>query len=231
MKTTKTILLLILMSFFYIENASAQNEYLDYKIQDTVSDENFTIFNMNDFRDALVQLGINVYKWTLPIPQDKDYKLYFYIQEYEKTELLKDTLVEDWSTKNWGFDSKNRAIYTYLKNLRIITKMPDTDSDRFTLRFSLNSGKFQFGERFQDRVELRPYFLRKFEETEFEIGKNNPLLLYTSGEEILAAGRKSRRFCGPNYPASDLSDDYIKNSIHYFVIGYRVVDEEFYGRD
>jgi len=115
--------------------------------------------------------------------------------------------------------------------LRIITKMPDTDSDRFTLRFSLNSRQFQFGERFQDRVELRPYFLRRFEETEFEIGKNIPLLLYTSGEEILAAGRKSRRFCGPNYPASDLSDDYIKNSIHYFVIGYRVLDEEFYGRD
>jgi hypothetical protein len=231
MKPIKTLFLLILTFLLFIEKNSAQNEYPDFHLQDTTSEENFTIFNLNDFRDALVQLGINVYKWTLPIPQDNDYKLCFYVQEYEGTRLVIDTVVEDWSTKNWGFDRKNHAIYIYLKNLRIITEMPENDNDKFKLKFSINSGKFQFGERLQDRIELRPYFLRKFEETEFEIGKNIPLLLYTSGEEIMAAGQKSRRFCGPNYPAPDLSDNYIKNSIHYFVIGYRVVDEEFYGRD
>ncbi|WP_163323019.1 hypothetical protein [Draconibacterium mangrovi] len=81
---------------------------MDYTISYTVSDENFTIFNMNDFRDALVQLGINVYKWNLSIPQDKDYSLRFYIQEYEKTKLVKDTIIGGVST-NQSKIRDNRA--------------------------------------------------------------------------------------------------------------------------
>jgi hypothetical protein len=233
MKTTKTFLFLILTFFLFIKKNNAQNEYLDYRIQDTVSSENFTIFNLNDFRDALVQLGINIYKWNLPIPTDKDYKLKFYVQEYEKTKLVKDSIVEDWSTKFWGFDENNRAEFQYMKNLRIISEMPDfkDKTDKLRLRISLNSGKYQFGESILPRSEYGLYFLRKFEETEFEIGKNIPLLLFTAGWEINVEGFMVRQYCGPNQPPSDLKDRSLSDSDHYFVIGFRVDDEEFYGKD
>lgn len=233
MKTTKTLLLLILTFFLFIEKNSAQNEYLDYRIQDTVSSENFTIFNLNDFRDALVQLGINVYKWTLPIPADKDYKMKFYVQEYEKSKLVKDSVVETWATKFWGFDENNRAEFQYMKNLRVISEMPDfkDKTDKLKLRVSLNSGKFQFGTRLLPRPEYGLYYLRKFEETNFEIGKNIPLLLFTAGWEVSAGGKKVRQYCGPNQPPTDLKDKSLSNSDHYFVFGFRVDDEEFYGKD
>lgn len=233
MKTTRNLLLLILMFFLVVEKNSAQNEYLDYKIQDTVSNENFTIFNLNDFRDALVQLGINVYKWTVPVPSDKDYKMKFYVQEYEKTKLVKDSVVETWSTKFWGFDENNRAEFQYLKNLRIISEMPDfkDKTDKLKLRVSLNSGKFQFGESILPRPEFGFYYLRKFEETNFEIGKNIPLLLFTAGWEVNAGGKKVRQYCGPNQPPTDLKDKSLLDSDHYYVFGFRVDDEEFYGKD
>jgi len=233
MKKTKTFLLVIVSFFLFIEKNNAQNEYLDYRIQDTVSDENFTIFNMNDFRDALVQLGINIYKWNLPIPRDKDYKFEFYYQEYENTRLLKDTVINRSTTKFWGFDNNSRVEYQYFKNIRIISEMPDfkDKTDKLRLRISVNSGKFQFGESILPRPEYGVYFLRKFEETDFEIGKNIPLLLFTAGWETNVSGQKVRQFCGPNQPPSDLNDKSLSDSDHYFVIGYRVIDEDFYGRD
>ena len=233
MKTTKTLFLLILSFLFFIEKTSAQNEYLDYKIQDTVSNENFTIFNLNDFRDALVQLGINVYKWNLPIPQDNDYKLKFYVQEYEKTKLIKDSVVETWSTKFWGFNENNLAEFQYMKNLRIISEIPDfkDKTAKLRLRVALNTGKYQFSESILPRSEYELYYLRKFEESEFEIGKSIPLLLYTAGWETNAGGKLIRQYCGPNLTPADLKDKSLSNSDHYFVFGFRVDDEEFYGKD
>lgn len=208
----------------------AQNEYMDYKTRATVPDADFTIFNMNDFRDALVQLGINVYKWNLPIPEDKDYKLKFYVQEYEKGKLIKDTVLNQWSTKRWGNDDRGMAAYIFLKNLRIITEMPEEDDPKFRLKFSLNNGLYQCSGSISDRQELRPYFLKQFDEIDFEVGKDIPMLLYTSGWDFVIAGEKSRRFCGANHP-NDVNDKDIIKSNHYFVFGYRVIDEEFYGRD
>jgi hypothetical protein len=233
MKTIKFLFLTFLIFFLSTQKDSAQNEYLDYKIQDTVSNENFTIFNLNDFRDALVQLGINVYKWNMPIPEDKDYKLEFYLQEYEKTKLVKDTMVDSWSTKYWGFDANNRAEFQYLKNLRIISEMPDwkDKTDKLRLRIALNSGMFQFGVSTSPRPEYGLYYLRKFEDTEFKTGKNIPLLLFTAGWEANSGGKMVRQFCSPNMLPSDLNDKSLADSDHYFVIGYRVVDTEFYGRD
>lgn len=229
----KTRIILILSFFLIIvtHKTQAQNEYLDYRLRDTVPDKDFTIFNMNDFRDALVQLGINIYKWNLPIPHDKDYKVHFYLQEYEKGKLIKDTVLADFSSKIWGFGNDGLAKYKYLKNLRIISEMPEHEEEYLTLKFSLNSGKFEFGKYIKDRPKLRSYWLRKFAETNFEIGKDIPLLLYTSGWDIMIRGKKSRQYCGPNYPSADLNDDSFDDSIHYIILGYRVLDEEFYGRD
>jgi hypothetical protein len=158
---------------------------MDYKTRATVPDADFTIFNMNNFRDALVQLGINVYKWNLPIPEDKDYKLKFYVQEYEKGKLIRDTVLNQWSTKRWGNDDRGMAAYIFLK---------------------------------------------QFDEIDFEVEKDIPMLLYTSGWDFVIAGEKSRRFCGTNHP-NDVNDKDIIKSNHYFVFGYRVIEEEFYGRD
>lgn len=232
MKTTVTLFTLIIF-LFISQSLTAQNEYLDYQLRDTVSDENYTIFNMNDFRDALVQLGINVYKWNLPIPKDKDYKLNFYIQEYEKRKLVKDTVIESFSSKIWGFNGDHRAEYQYIRNLRIISEMPDwtDETDKFRFKIALNSGKREVSKSIFPRHEYGLYYLRKFEETEFEIGKNIPLLLFTAGWETNVQGDKVRRFCAPNFAPADLQDDSFDNSDHYFIIGYRVVDEEFYGRD
>jgi hypothetical protein len=233
MNTIKFSLLSFFLFFLFVEKSNAQNEYLDYRIQDTISNEDFTIFNLNDFRDALVQLGINIYKWNLPIPEDKDYKLQFYVQEYEKTKLVSDTTVGTYSTKFWGFDINNKIEYQYIRNLRIISEMPDLKdkTDKLKLRFALNSGKFQSGASFLPRPEYGLYFLRKFEESQFEIGKNIPLLLFTAGWETYSGGIKVRQFCGPNQPPSNLKDKSLSDSDHYFVIGYRVMDEDFYGRD
>lgn len=231
MKTTFLSLLILVLIISCTKPINAQNEYMDYTISDTVSDENFTIFNMNDFRDALVQLGINVYKWNLPIPPDKDYKLKFYIQEYEKTKLVKDTVIGGVSTKFWK-DRDNRARYEYIKNLRIITEIPDrTDkTDKLRFRFRLNNGH-QFGKSVLPRTEYNTYYLRQFAETEFEIGKNIPLLLYTAGWEMNNGGFMVRQFCGPKYPPADLKDRCFEDSDHYIILGYRVLDEDFYGRD
>ena len=73
--------------------------------------------------------------------------------------------------------------------------------------------------------------MRKFAETEFKIGENIPLLLFTAGWEVNVEGTLCRQFCGPNHPPADLDDDSLRESDHYFVIGYRVLDEEFYGSD
>ncbi|WP_297097787.1 hypothetical protein [uncultured Draconibacterium sp.] len=231
MKTTSALISVLILVLCISYSTNAQNEYMDYTISDTVSDENFTIFNMNDFRDALVQLGINVYKWNLPIPQDKDYSLRFYIQEYEKTKLVKDTIIGGVSTKHWKIRD-NRARYEYVKNLRIITEIPDGSdkTERLRFRFRLSSG-VQFGKSILPRPEYDTYFLRKFAETEFELEKNIPLLLYSAGWEVNSGGHMVRKFCGPNYPPADLDDYSFKNSDHYFILGYKVLDREFYGRD
>ncbi len=235
MKTTSTLILSITFLLLMVCNSTvlAQNEYMDYKIRDTVPDADFTIFNMNDFRDALVQLGINVYKWNLPIPKDKDYKLKFYVQEYEKGKLVKDSTVGMQSTKFWGFNSDGLAEFQYLKNIRLITTMPDFNdkTSKLRIRISLNSNKFQLSQNILPRAEYGLYYLRKFEEIEFELEKNMPLLLFTAGWETNVEGKLVRQFCGPNYSPADLKDQSFNDSDHYFVFGYRVVDEEFYGRD
>jgi hypothetical protein len=233
MKTTSSFILTIFFSTFFITSTNAQNEYRDLKIRDKVKDENFTIFNINDFRDALVQLGINVYKWNMPVPKDKDYRLKFYVQEYEKTKLLKDSVVATWTTKFWGFDENSRAEFQYMKNLRIITEMPDFNdkSDKLRLKVSLNSGKFQFTASILPQPIYGLYYLIKFEETNFEIGKNIPLLLFTAGWETNVQGELCRQYCGPHFTPANLDDDSLRKSDHFFVFGYRVVDEEFYGRD
>lgn len=232
MKTTFTLFSLIIY-LFISQSLTAQNDYHDWKLRDTVSDENYTIFNMNDFRDALVQLGINVYKWNLPIPKDKDYKLRFYVQEYEKRKLVKDSVVSGWSTIYWGHNENNLAEYAFISRLRVISEMPDwTDkTDKLRFRIVLNSGKFGFGASILPRPEYGLYYLRKFEETEFEIGKDIPLLLFTAGWETNVGGHLVRQFCGPTFPPADLQDESFYNSDHYFVFGYRVLDEDFYGRD
>jgi len=227
---TKTTLLTAIFALTLTSSISAQNEYRDWKIQDTVKDENFTIFNMNDFRDALVQLGINVFKWNLPIPQDKDYRLIYYLQEYERGKLIKDSVLIKWDTKYWGSDDQNRAVYKYIKNLRIITEMPENDEEYFRMKFSMNNSMLQIGGKFKDRPELRPYFLMKFGDIDFEIGKDIPLILYTAGWETVMAGEEARRFCGV-YNPTNINNEYIQKCVHYIVIGYRVLDEEFYGRD
>ena len=231
MKTRLIFIFSFALLILFAQKSLAQNEYLDYRLRDTLPDKDFTIFNMNDFRDALVQLGINVYKWNLPIPQDKDYKVHFYLKEYEKGKLIKDTVLYKSSSKYWGFGDEGLAKYKYFKNLRIISEMPDEKDEYFKLKFSLNSGKFQFGKYIKDRPELRSYWLRRFAETDFEIGKDIPLLLYTSGWEIMAGGKKSRQYCGPNNPSADLNDNSFDDSLHYIIVGYRVLDEDFYGRD
>lgn len=233
MKRTSSFILTIFFATLFIASANAQNEYREYNIRDTVKDEDFTIFNMNDFRDALVQLGINVYKWDMPVPREKDYKLKFYVQEYEKSKLVKDSVVETWSTKFWGFNENSRAEFQYMKNLRIITEMPDFDdkSDKLRLQVSLNSGKYQFKASILPRSIYGLYYLIKFEETNFEIGKDIPLLLFTAGWETNFQGELVRQYCGPDFTPADLDDDSLRDSDHYFVFGYRVVDEEFYGRD
>ena len=230
MKRTSSLILTIFFAALFISSANAQNEYRDYNIRDTVKDENFTIFNMNDFRDALVQLGINVYKWNLPIPQDKDYKIRFYVQEYEEGKLIKDSVLTGWGTKFWGKNELNRMEYQYIKNLRLITEMPEGDDKSFRMKISLNNNLFQMTARFKDNPELRPYFLMQFGEVEYKTGKDIPLLLYTSGWRTIRAGEDSRQFCGVNMP-TDINNEYIKKSVHYFIFGYRVIDEEFYGRD
>lgn len=221
------VFLLFISTFFFslliITNTSAQNDYREYNIRDTVTDDNFTVFNMNDFRDALVQLGINVYKWNLPIPQDKDYNLKFYVQEYKRGKLIKDSVLIGWSTEFWGKNELNRVEYQYIKNLRIITEMPDGDNEVFKLKLSLNNTLFQMSARFKDNPELRPYFLMPFGDVDYETGKNIPLILYTSGWETMRAGEESRQFCGVNFP-TDINNKYIRKSIHYFIVGYRVVD-------
>ncbi|RIJ47408.1 DUF5041 domain-containing protein [Maribellus luteus] len=233
MKTTSSLILAIFFATSFITSTNAQNDYRDFKIRDTVKDENFTIFNMNDFRDALVQLGINVYKWDMPIPRDNDYQLEFYVQEYEKAKLIKDSVVRTWTTKFWGFDENSRAEFQYIKNLRIISEMPDFNdkSDKLRLKVSLNSGKFQFTTSILPRPIYECYYLIKFEETNFEIGKDIPLLLFNAGWEINFEGELVRQYCGPNFIPADLDDDSLRQSDHFFVFGYRVVDEEFYRRD
>jgi len=67
MKTRLIFIFSFALLILFAQKSLAQNEYLDYRLRDTLPDKDFTIFNMNDFRDALVQLGINVYKWNLPI--------------------------------------------------------------------------------------------------------------------------------------------------------------------
>jgi hypothetical protein len=230
MKTTSSFILTIFFSTFFITSTNAQNEYREYNIRDTVKDENFTIFNMNDFRDALVQLGINVYKWDLPIPQDKDYKIKFYVQEYKEGKLIRDSVLTSWSTKFWGKNEMNRMEYQYIKNLRLITEMPEGDDVSFKMKISMNNNLFQMSSRFKDNPVLRPYFLIQFGEVEYETGKDIPLFLYTSGWKTMRVGEPSRQFCGVNFP-TDVNNEIIKKSVHYFIFGYRVVDEEFYGRD
>lgn len=233
MKTTSSFILILLFALTITTVTKAQNEYLDFKIQDTVNDENFTIFNMNDFRDALVQLGINVYKWNMPIPKDKDYKIEIYVQEYEKTKLVKDSILQRWTSKYWGFNKNHRAEYQYIRNIRIISEMPvwPDKTDKLSLRIALYPAKFQSTESILPRPEYDTYYLRKFEETKFEIGKNSPLLLITAGWETNVEGEMVRQYCGPNLTPADMDDDSLRESDHYFVIGYRVLDEEFYGRD
>lgn len=69
------------------------------------------------------------------------------------------------------------------------------------------------------------------EETNFELEKDIPLLLYSAGWETNMGGQKVRQFCGPGYPPADLNDDSFRKSDHYFILGYRVLDKDFYGRD
>lgn len=140
-------------------------------------------------------------------------------------------IIDKSSSKYWGFGDDGLAKYKYFKSLRIISEMPDENDEYFKLKFSLNSGNFEFGEYIKDRPDLHSYWLRRFAETNFEIGKNIPLLLYTSGWDVMVGGKKSRQYCGPNNPSADLNDNSFDDSLHFIIVGYRVLDEDFYGRD
>ena len=235
MRAKKTLFLTTIFVSFFTVIAIGQNENLDFKIQEKENEyeEDFTIFNMNDFRDALVQLGINVYKWNMPIPKDKDYKLEIYVEEYEHKKLVRDSVLQGGSSMTWGFNDSHRAEYKYLSNIRIISEMPvyPTKVNKINLRITLYPSKFQSIETILTRPEYDTYFIRKFAETNFEISKNIPLLLITAGWEANIDGEICRKFCGPNNPPADLNDDSLHDSDHYFVVGYRVLDEDFYGLD
>ena len=233
MRTKKSFFLTTIFVSFFAVIAIGQNENLDFKIQENENEEDFTIFNMNDFRDALMQLGINVYKWNMPIPKDKDYKLEIYMEEYEHKKLIKDSVLQGGSSMTWGFNDIHRAEYKYLSNLRIISEMPvyPTKVNKINLRITLYPSKFESIETILTRPEYDTYFIRKFAETNFEISKNIPLLLITAGWEANVDGEICRKFCGPNNLPADLNDDSLHDSDHYFVVGYRVLDEDFYGRE
>jgi hypothetical protein len=233
MKTRKSFFLTTIFVSFFALIAMGQNENLDFKIQEKENEEDFTLFNMDDFRDALMQLGINVYKWNMPIPKDKDYMLEIYVEEYEHKKLIRDSILQGGSSITWGFNDSHRVEYEYLSNLRIISEMPVYPSkvDKINLRITKYPCKFQSIETILPRPEYDTYFIRKFGETDFEISKNIPLLLITAGWEANVGGVICRKFCGPNNPPADLNDDSLHDSDHYFVVGYRVLDEEFYGRE
>nr|WP_321485563.1 hypothetical protein [uncultured Draconibacterium sp.] len=235
MRTKKTLFLTTIFVSFFAVIAIGQNENLDFEVQEKENEyeEDFTIFNMNDFRDALMQLGINVYKWNMPIPKDKDYKLEIYVEEYEHRKLVRDSVLQGGSSMTWGFNDSHRAEYKYLSNIRIISEMPvyPTKVNKINLRITLYPSKFQSIETILTRPEYNTYFIRKFAETDFEISKNIPLLLITAGWEANVEGFICRKFCGPNNPPADLNDDSLHDSDHYFVVGYRVLDEDFYGRE
>ena len=233
MRTKKSLFLITIFVSLYVVEAIGQNENLDFKIEEKENEEDFTVFNMNDFRDALMQLGINVYKWDMPIPKDKDYKLEIYVQEYEHKKQIKDSTLEWWSSKTWGFNENHLAEYKYLRHIRIISEMPvwPEKVDEIRLRTTFYPSKFQKTETILPRPEYDTYFIRKFAETDFQISKNIPLLLITAGWEANNRGTICRKFCGPNHPPADLNDDSLHDSDHYFVVGYRVLDEDFYGRE
>lgn len=235
MRTTHTLFLTTIFVSFFALMAIGQNENLDFKIQEKQNEkaEDFTIFNMNDFRDALMQLGINVYKWNLDIPKDKDYRLVVYLQEYEHNKQVKDSIIYRGSSASWGFNDNHQVEYKYLSNLRIITEMPVYPSkvDKIKLRFKQYPSQFQNIQTITPRPEYHTYFIRQFADTELEVSKNIPLLLITAGWEANVGGEICRQFCGPNYPPADLNDKSLHDSDHYFVVGYRILDEDFYGRD
>ena len=213
-----TFTLLFYLAFFSA-SLFAQNEYTNPILKDTTPDEDFLHINFYDFRDALVELGINIYKFDLDIPQEGNYWFEIYVQEYKKNKLLNERVIYDDSTRIWVFRNKY-AEYGYHKHLRVITRMPEDPEDLFKMKLKIKG--CQHTRTIKDSVALRPYFLRQFEKPKLEINKNIPLLLYSSGWKY----GSGQQFCGPGMPPAKLDHEMFNKSIHYFIVGYRLTETE-----
>lgn len=210
---------IILISLFVVSTNAfhAQTYEVDYSNPD---------ITMEDMNVVLETLKMNVYKFSLHLPDSLKYKVCLFLEEYEDKEMIKEKVI--WCTT---------SPYVTLRNGERISK--PFDGARFVVKenkddFLLNIRMGDFGIPDYkvpiDSIYSNTHMSSKFtieNNTTLQEGKTPLILIGSSWESTSKDGSTSMlRFCLEKELAPDYSNEAFDMMPHYFIVGLNVTKQE-----
>lgn len=219
--------LFFLMSLIFIVSFQGLSQELkpDRRPQMQVEDPypQYQAFEVNnlDLIQALDFAGIGIHKFDIGT-FSKKYKIQIYIKEYKNDELIKtDTVLQADNEYYYYKRGHENSFVDYIDQIKVFTK---EESQKLILRFHTYNRVFT-EELFFDRLRENQYFrIRKYINTNWELDKEIPLMVYASSWFDKDIG--SERFCGVvNLSKNDdMTGELLSSTPHYFEVSYKVFE-------
>lgn len=161
-----------------------------------------------DIEAALQAIGVEIFKFVLPVDTLPAYKVIFHIDQYRADSLVNSQSFNAGSTYRYYTEEQGGPASYFSNSIRLICNAVDAAEPKMSIEFV---GAMRMGMQIKKETE-HPYGTRPFEAYPLETGVKIPLLMYGS---FWKDSNGIVRFCGHQELGKD--DEMMKLSPHYHI--------------
>lgn len=209
---------------FSFSNIQAQNEKPEYSNPE---------ITLDDMSAILQTLNMDLFKFGVNLPEDNNYKVCLYLEEYAEKEIINEKTIWCTSSPYTIYDNEERALQPF-DGARFIIK---NDENIFLL--NIRMGDFVHP---QYKIEIDSIYPYKHLPKRFKISNTTlsegktPLVMIGSfweselpdGQTLPDGSNKILRFCMENELSPDFSSEAFNEMPHHYIIGLNVTKQNEY---
>lgn len=166
--------------------------------------------DVSDIDMALQAIGVEIFRFQLPVDEQPAYDVIFHIDEYRNDSLVDSRGYHIGATYTYFNEEQGGPSERFCNSLRLIRS--DINAEKPMLWLELvGAGRIQMT---VEKKTEHPYGSRAFAAQPFEVDVKIPLLMYGS---FWKDEKGIVRFCGS--AELELDDEMMKDSPHYYIFG------------